>query len=300
MKDKKHTSKFFIFRMWIGYGLDATAIAIAWMEFGFYFSSDAWRIIFIVYLALLVLVGIILTIFTGWRDASGKPDNYKWVKYIMAYFKLTSIINAGFVFFQELRSKHVLLRIWIGYGLDAVELVAVWLGLGFKFLSDLWWQAFIAYLVLIFAILVVVTMVTACKNATKRQGSHRALLYLIGYFKLTFAINAAFVFFQVFLQEQRDAGLYVVLVISGIDIALNYVEMAAGFAGLELIKTATKIYFEKNNDEEDEEDEENEDGESTKEKHQEDKVKDYIDSTIVKIQQQQQQQDDVKTKGVKK
>lgn len=104
LKDKKHTSKFFIFRMWIGYGLDATAIAIAWMEFGFHFYSDAWRIIFIVYLALLVLIGIILTIFTGWRDAKGKPDNYKWVKYIMAYFKLTSIINAGFVFFQVFSS----------------------------------------------------------------------------------------------------------------------------------------------------------------------------------------------------
>lgn len=169
---------------------------------------------------------------------------------------------------KELRSKHVLLRFWIGYGLDAVEFVAVWLGLGFKFSSDLWWQAFIAYLVLIFAILVVVTIVTACKNAIKRLGSHRALLYLIGYFKLTFAINAAFIFFQVFLQDRRDAGLYVILVISGIDIALNYVEMAAGFAGLELIKTATKIYFE----DDDDDDEEDEIEETTKDG--EDKVKD--------------------------
>lgn len=170
---------------------------------------------------------------------------------------------------KELRSKHVLLRVWIGYGLDAVEIVAVWLGLGFTFLNDLWWQAFIAYLVLMFAILVVVTIVTACKNAIKRPSSYRALLYLIGYFKLTFAINAAFVFFQVYLQEKRDAGLYIILVISGIDLALNYIEMAAGFAGLELI-TATKNKIEEFLEDDNDEDEESMDEEIQKDKDNDD------------------------------
>lgn len=54
----------------------------------------------------------------------------------------------------------------------------------------------------------------------------------MAYFKLTSIINAAFIFFQLFFQSQKDGTATFLLVVTGIDMSFDFVEMAAGCAAL--------------------------------------------------------------------
>jgi hypothetical protein len=47
----------------------------------------------------------------------------------------------------------------------------------------------------------------------------------MAYFKLTSAVNAGFIFFQLWYSGNRDAIVITLLVFTGIDIALNLIEM---------------------------------------------------------------------------
>uniref|UniRef100_K1PUG8 Uncharacterized protein n=1 Tax=Magallana gigas TaxID=29159 RepID=K1PUG8_MAGGI len=87
---------FFIFRMWIGYGFDAAEFTIVNVRYGFVYSSVEWMYVFYVYLGLLVPVAFLMTVIFRIK----KPVSEKKVHSCFAYFKLTSIINAAFVFFQ--------------------------------------------------------------------------------------------------------------------------------------------------------------------------------------------------------
>lgn len=54
----------------------------------------------------------------------------------------------------------------------------------------------------------------------------------LAYFKLTSTVNAAFIFFQLYIQDQRDGIAVFLLVVTGIDMSLDFIEMAAGCAAL--------------------------------------------------------------------
>jgi hypothetical protein len=54
---------------------------------------------------------------------------------------------------------------------------------------------------------------------------YSAIPYFMAYFKLTSAVNAGFIFFQLWYSGNRDAIVITLLVFTGIDIALNLIEM---------------------------------------------------------------------------
>jgi hypothetical protein len=88
--------------------------------------------VFYGYCGFLGLVAILLTI-TFIQCIIGKDSRrYNIVPYIMTYFKLTSAINAGFVFFNLWYSGNrddtvVVLMVFTGIdiGLDIVEIVII-------------------------------------------------------------------------------------------------------------------------------------------------------------------------------
>lgn len=94
--DSKKYSTFFIFRMWIGYGFDAAEFTAVIIRYGFVYASVEWMYVFYVYMGLLALVAFIMTVVFRVNQII----SVKKVHSCLAYFKLTSIINAAFIFFQ--------------------------------------------------------------------------------------------------------------------------------------------------------------------------------------------------------
>lgn len=66
---------------------------------------------------------------------------------------------------------------------------------------------------------------------------------LFGFFKLTSIVNAAMIFFQLYLQDQRDEVAIILLVVTGIDIGFDFLEMSAGCAALGMNKDKVYPYF---------------------------------------------------------
>ena len=127
-------------------------------------------------------------------------------------------------------------RMWIGYGFDATEIAMVWINNGFSFINEHWERVFYAYLALIFLAGIILTVLIS------RFDTHsERVVYMIGYFKLTSLVTAGFIFFQLYLRDKRDPLSLVLMVVTGTDMALNFIEMAAGFAGLDQNRVAPLI-----------------------------------------------------------
>uniref|UniRef100_K1PMW7 Uncharacterized protein n=1 Tax=Magallana gigas TaxID=29159 RepID=K1PMW7_MAGGI len=125
-------------------------------------------------------------------------------------------------------SKFFIFRMWIGYGFDAAEFTAVMIQYGFVYASVEWMYVFYVYLGLLVLVAFVMTVIFRIKKIVSKKKVSSCLAY----FKLTSIINAAFVFFQLYLQGQRDGMATFLLVVTGIDMSLDFLEMAAGCAAL--------------------------------------------------------------------
>lgn len=119
-------------------------------------------------------------------------------------------------------------RMWIGYGFDAAEFTAVMIRYGLVYASVAWMYIFYVYLALLVLAAFVMTVVFRIKKIVSEKKVHSCFAY----FKLTSTISAVFIFFQLYLQGQRDGMAIFLLVVTGIDMSLDFVEMAAGCAAL--------------------------------------------------------------------
>lgn len=79
---------------------------------------------------------------------------------------------------------------WIGYGFDVIEIVMVWINIGFNFMSDYWRNVFFVYFVLIFVVVLVLMFLILCYEYKLER-----VVYLIGYFKLIVIVIVCFIFF---------------------------------------------------------------------------------------------------------
>lgn len=87
---------------------------------------------------------------------------------------------------------------------------------------------FFTYLGLLVLVAFIMTVVFRVKQNISERKVHSCLAY----FKLTSTVNAAMIFFQLYLQSQRDEIAIFILVVTGIDMGLDFLEMAAGCAAL--------------------------------------------------------------------
>jgi hypothetical protein len=125
-------------------------------------------------------------------------------------------------------STFFIFRLWIGYGFDAAEFTAVMIRYGFDYVSVEWMYVLYVYLGLLALVAFIITIVFRLKDAIPDRKVHSALAY----FKLTATVNAALIFFQLYLQGQRDEIAIFLMVVTGIDMGLDFMEMAAGCAAL--------------------------------------------------------------------
>ena len=131
-KDPQTIARIFVLRMWSGYCFDVGEITFLSLYVGINYKSDTWRYVFYGYCGFLGLVAMLLTI-TFIQCIIGKDSRrYNIVPYIMTYFKLTSAINAGFVFFHLWYSGNrddvvVVLMVFTGIdiGLDILEIIII-------------------------------------------------------------------------------------------------------------------------------------------------------------------------------
>lgn len=137
-KEPQKIVRIFIFRMWVGYCFDAGEVAFLWIYIGISYISDIWRYVFYGYCGFLGLVAFLLTFIMVQCILGTDLRRYKAVPYVMAYFKLSSAVNAGFIFFQLWNSGNrdvivIVLLVFTGIdmGLDMIEM-----GLGFAGLSS--------------------------------------------------------------------------------------------------------------------------------------------------------------------
>lgn len=113
----------------------------------------------------------------------------------------------------------VIFRLYVGYGFDGAEFTAAALTYGFAYTTVYWMYIFYGYIGLLVIASVILTMLLAADVSNSIE-------ITIIFFKITSIINAAFVFFQLYLQQQRDPFLYVLLAVTGTDIGLDFLEFA--------------------------------------------------------------------------
>lgn len=99
---------------------------------------------------------------------------------------------------------------------------------GFVYASVEWMYEFYVYLGLLVLVAFVMTVIFRIKKNSFGKKVHSCLAY----FKLTSTVSAAFIFFQLYLQGQRDGMATFLLVVTGIDMSLDFLEMATGCAAL--------------------------------------------------------------------
>lgn len=109
-------------------------------------------------------------------------------------------------------------RMWAGYGFDGAEFTAVALTYGFVYIKVEFMYIFYAYV----ALLVVAGLTITVLLKTGSECVNIAIIF----FKITATFNAAFVFFQLYLQQQRESLVYFLLVVSGIDMCLDFLGFA--------------------------------------------------------------------------
>lgn len=131
-KDPQTIARIFLLRMWSGYCFDAGEITFLSIYVGINYKSDIWRYVFYGYCGFLGLVAMLLTITFVQCIIGQDSRRYNVVPYIMTYFKLTSAINAGFVFFQLWYSGNrddvvIVLMVFTGIdlALDIIKLIII-------------------------------------------------------------------------------------------------------------------------------------------------------------------------------
>lgn len=121
-----------------------------------------------------------------------------------------------------------LFRMWIGYGFDAAEIAAVMVNPGFVYSNTTWMYVFYFYL----AFVVIIGFILTVSFKLSEEVSDNKLHSCFAFFKLTSAVTAGVIFFQLYLQDNRDPLTIFIMVVTGADMSLNFVEMAAGCASL--------------------------------------------------------------------
>lgn len=123
-------------------------------------------------------------------------------------------------------------RMWCGYCFDAGEMAFLWIYIGITYISEIWQYVFYGYCGFqgLVALLLTFGMIKCIIGTDLRRYS--AIPYFMAYFKLTSAVNAGFIFFQLWFSGNRDAVVITLMVFTAIDIALDLIEMGLGFAGL--------------------------------------------------------------------
>lgn len=138
------------------------------------------------------------------------------------------LILAKKLYASKKYSTFFIFRLWIGYGFDAAEFTAVMIRYGFVYVSVEWTYVLYVYLGLLALVAFIITIVFRMNQIVSDRKVHSCLAY----FKLTSTINSALIFFQLYLQGQRDEVAIFLLVVTGIDMSLDFIEMAAGCAAL--------------------------------------------------------------------
>ena len=144
-----------------------------------------------------------------------------------------STMDIPLVIAKKLYSGHkiptfFLFRMWIGYGFDAAEIAAVMVNPGFVYENDTWMYVFYFYLAFVIIIGFILTMSFKLSEDVSDSKLHSCFAF----FKLTSAVTAGVIFFQLFLQDDRDPLTIFIMVVTGADMSLDFVEMAAGCASL--------------------------------------------------------------------
>lgn len=121
-----------------------------------------------------------------------------------------------------------LFRMWIGYGFDAAEIAAVMVNPGFVYSNTTWMYVFYFYL----AFVVIIGFILTVSFKLSEEISDNKLHSCFAFFKLTSAVTAGVIFFQLYLQDDRDPLTIFIMVVTGADMSLDFVEMAAGCASL--------------------------------------------------------------------
>jgi hypothetical protein len=119
---------------------------------------------------------------------------------------------------------------WIGYGFDAGEIAAVMVNQGFVYSNTTWMYVFYFYL----AFVIIIAFILTASFKLSEEVSDSKLHSCFAFFKLTATITAGFIFFQLYLQDNREPLTVFLMVVTGADMSLNFVEMAAGCASLGL------------------------------------------------------------------
>lgn len=144
-----------------------------------------------------------------------------------------STMDIPLVIAKKLYSGHkiptfFLFRMWIGYGFDAAEIAAVMVNPGFVYENDTWMYVFYFYL----AFVIIIGFILTMSFKLSEEVSDNKLHSCFAFFKLTSAVTAGVIFFQLFLQDDRDPLTIFIMVVTGADMSLDFVEMAAGCASL--------------------------------------------------------------------
>lgn len=133
-----------------------------------------------------------------------------------------------------------ILRMWVGYCFDAGEVAFLWKHFGIYFTNELWRYIFYGYCGFLGLVAIFLTIVMIQCIIGRDLRRYRAVPYFMAYFKLTSAVNAGFVFFQLWNTGCREVVVIVFLAITGIDMLLDLIEMGLGFAGLNSEKIGTR------------------------------------------------------------
>lgn len=127
--------------------------------------------------------------------------------------------------FEDRENAILIFRLYVGYGFHGAEFTAAALTYGFAYTTVVWMYIFYGYI----GLLVIASVIFTILLATDKSNSVEITIL---FFKITSIINAAFVFFQLYLQQQRDPFLYVLLAVTGKDIGLDFLEFALNCAFL--------------------------------------------------------------------
>lgn len=157
------------------------------------------------------------------------------------FFAMDTTLKFTQCVFRDLRLPNLIIaRMWIGYGIDAAQLTAAVLSNGFRFLPSELEFLFYSYLGILIVVAFVITVVI---RIYKNDITNNKLHSIMAYFKLTALVNAGVLFFQLYLQENRESLTIFLLVIAGFDIAFNFLEMALNCAAVGIEPQITPVFF---------------------------------------------------------
>lgn len=147
-------------------------------------------------------------------------------------FTMLALIYVFENFFHRNNLKDIcIFRLWVGYGFDGAEFTAAALTYGFVYSNVEFMYIFYVYI----GLLVVAAVVFSVLIKMEFECEKIAIIF----FKITSTFNAAFVFFQLYLQHQREDLVYFLLVVTGIDMCLDFLGFAYNCA---TIASNNKIY----------------------------------------------------------